>query len=64
MTVRTSVVEKVYLDKGFQYDKATQNDPVETIVEPAKKRFSGSESVINKKRSGTSVDILSTSKWT
>lgn len=51
VTVRTSVVEKVYLDKGFQYDKAAQPDAAEAS-EPAKKRFSGSESVINKKRSG------------
>ena len=47
------MVDKVYLDKGYQYDKT----PVQTTAssgdsEPAKKRFSGGEGVVAKKRSG------------
>jgi hypothetical protein len=48
----------VYLDKGYQYEKApaTSTSSGES-TEPAKKRFSGGEGVISKKRSGNILVI-------
>jgi hypothetical protein len=50
--------KQVYLDKGHQYEKApaTSTSSGES-TEPAKKRFSGGEGVISKKRSGNILDI-------
>jgi hypothetical protein len=52
------VVDKVYLDKGYQYDKT----PVQPTTssgdsEPAKKRFSAGEGVAAKKRSGKKLSL-------
>ena len=58
--LRTSVVDKVYLDKGYQFEKPPATPTSSGDSEPSKKRFSGVDGITTtKKRSGASASLTS-----